>query len=112
MVHHPLLIPISSFPAPPLEASSVVVLDGGIYVIGGRIKGKLLLLDCRTHTWRHVPSMGVARAAAAAEVVGGKIYVCGGCLDPESSNWAEVFDPKTQTWDPLPPMPDPEMRLQ
>ena len=35
-------------------------------------------------------------------VLGEKIYVMGGCRPDESTNWAEVFDPKTQTWEPLP----------
>ncbi|CAA7061643.1 unnamed protein product [Microthlaspi erraticum] len=111
-----LLSPIASLRFQPPEASSVVAVDWGIYVIGGRIKGKLSpqvhLLDCLTHTWRRAPSMGAARSRAAAGVVGGKIYVFGGCPDPNSSKWAEVFDPKTQTWDSLPPTPDTTIRHQ
>lgn len=79
----PLLIPSPPSQAP--EASSVVVLDWGIYVIDGSIKGKPIsdvwLLDCRTHTWHYIPSMAVPRASAAAGVIGGKIYVFGGCRD-------------------------------
>ncbi|CAL9228200.1 unnamed protein product [Arabidopsis halleri] len=108
-----LLIPIPSWHLQPPEASSVVAVDWGIYVIGGRIEGKctkaVQLLDCRTHKWHRVPSMGVARGSPAVGVVGGKIYVLGGCRDPDSSNWAEVFDPKTQTWESL-PMPDQTIR--
>ncbi|ESQ32344.1 hypothetical protein EUTSA_v10004132mg [Eutrema salsugineum] len=104
------LIPIPSFPSQSREGSSVVALDSAIYVIGGLIKGKpisdVLLLDCRTHTWRHIPSMGVARAYPAAAVVEGKIYVVGGCKFKDYSlSWGEVFDPKTQTWGSLPPIP-------
>uniref|UniRef100_A0A1J3I9H2 Putative F-box/kelch-repeat protein n=1 Tax=Noccaea caerulescens TaxID=107243 RepID=A0A1J3I9H2_NOCCA len=102
-------IPSPSFPIPS-EGSAVVALDSAIYVIGGLIKGSrtsdVLRLDCRTHRWRHVPSMGVARASAAAAVVDGKIYVLGGCrFDDESLSWGEVFDTRTQTWESLPPMP-------
>ncbi|CAA7022753.1 unnamed protein product [Microthlaspi erraticum] len=97
------LIPIPSLPSQPPEASSVVALDWGIYVIGGLINGKptsdVWLLDCRTHTWRSVPSMEVARANAATGVVDGKIYVLGGC---DNVKWGESFDPKTQTWKTLP----------
>ncbi|KAL1190417.1 putative F-box/kelch-repeat protein [Cardamine amara subsp. amara] len=57
--------------------------------------------------------MAVPRAAAAAAVLGGKIYVFGGCWGKkvDSLDWAEVFDPKTQTWDTLPPMPDRDIRM-
>ncbi|CAA7035973.1 unnamed protein product [Microthlaspi erraticum] len=99
----PDLIPISSLPSQAPEAFSVVAVDWGIYVMGGMIKGKatsdVWLLDCRSHTWRSVPSMGVARAYAAAGVVDGKIYVLGGC--DVVGKLGEVFDPKTQTWKTL-----------
>ncbi|KAH0900491.1 hypothetical protein HID58_039994 [Brassica napus] len=83
----------------------------GIYVIGGFKNTDVrtpdvLLLDCRNNTWRELPPMAVGRAAAAAGVVGGKIYVFGGCEEVDSSNWAEVFDPKTNTWETLAPMQD------
>ncbi|KAH0915802.1 hypothetical protein HID58_030248, partial [Brassica napus] len=106
------LIPIPSFPTQPETLSSLVALDWGIYVIGGFKDGEdvrspdVLLLDCRTNTWRKVPSMSVGRAAAAAGVIDGKIYVFGGCEELSSPNWAEVFDPNTQTWETLVPMDD------
>ncbi|WZZ23512.1 hypothetical protein YC2023_006913 [Brassica napus] len=113
-----LMTPIPPCPSShPLKGFSVGSLECGIYVIGGSIKRKreyfrssdplsssVLLLDCRTHTWRQVPSMKVARCGAAAGVVDGKIYVLGGCKYNET--YGEVFDSKTQTWTPLPPVPD------
>ncbi|XP_048598811.1 F-box/kelch-repeat protein At4g39560-like [Brassica napus] len=102
------LVPIPSLPSQPVEASSVVVLDSSIYVIGGLIDGEkrtsdVWSLDCRTHVWHPVPSMEAARAYGAAGVVDGKIYVFGGC--DVHDDCGEVFDPNTQTWDNLPPMP-------
>ncbi|CAH8369265.1 unnamed protein product [Eruca vesicaria subsp. sativa] len=106
------LIPIPSSPSQPETFSSFVPLDWGIYVIGGFKDGDVRssdvsLLDCRTNTWRKVPSMSVARATAAAGVVDGKIYVFGGCQELNSSNWAEVFDPKAQMWETFEPVSDP-----
>ncbi|CAN6910488.1 unnamed protein product [Brassica oleracea] len=96
------LIPIPSFPSQPQTFSSFVALDWGIYVIGGFKNTDVrtpdvLLLDCRNNTWRELPPMAVGRAAAAAGVVGEEVV---------SSNWAEVFDPKTNTWETLAPMQD------
>lgn len=75
-----LMSPIPSFPFQPPRTSTVVTLDWGIYVIGGfALNGKptsdVLHLDCRTNTWRLVPSMRVARFSPGAGVVDGKICV-------------------------------------
>lgn len=48
--------------------------------------------------------MRVGREFAAAGVVGGRIYVMGGCVVDNwsrSMNWAEVFDPVTGSWAPV-----------
>jgi len=55
-----------------------------------------------TGNGRKAPSMMVGRMEPHVCVLGEKIYVMGGCRPDESTNWAEVFDPKTQTWEPLP----------
>ncbi|CAH8382793.1 unnamed protein product [Eruca vesicaria subsp. sativa] len=90
----------------PEEGSSVVAHGSGIYIIGGMIGGKrssrFFFLDGRFHTWSNLPCMGEDRAFAVAGVVDGKIYVFGGCEDPNSDKWGEVFDIEKQTWDVLP----------
>ncbi|CAH8273117.1 unnamed protein product [Arabidopsis lyrata] len=62
-------------------------------------KTRVSILDCQTHTWHEAPSMQVKQYYPHANVVDGKIYVAGSCVKPKSSNWMEVFDPKTQTWE-------------
>ncbi|KAG2238460.1 hypothetical protein Bca52824_092302 [Brassica carinata] len=49
--------------------------------------------------------MGVARKRPESALIDGKIYVVGG-ETKESSSWPEVFDLKSQTWNPLPSLND------
>ncbi|KAL1207115.1 F-box/kelch-repeat protein [Cardamine amara subsp. amara] len=60
--------------------------------------------------WRRAPNMSVARTNPVACALDGKIYVMGGCDADETARWGEVFDTKTQTWEPLPD-PGPELRF-
>ncbi|WZZ30859.1 hypothetical protein YC2023_014260 [Brassica napus] len=66
------LVPVRSYFYQPLDAAPM----------GGRIGGRA--------------------SSTASGVVDGEIYILGGCDDRNSSRWGEVFDPKKQTWDPLP----------
>ncbi|XP_010516012.1 PREDICTED: F-box/kelch-repeat protein At5g49000-like [Camelina sativa] len=88
---------------PPVRSSNLVAVGSNIYNIGGSIYNvplsKVSILDCRSHTWREGPSMQVERYWSVVNVLDEKIYVAGGCQDYNSSNWMEVFDPKTQTWE-------------
>ncbi|XP_023633309.1 F-box/kelch-repeat protein At5g49000 isoform X2 [Capsella rubella] len=54
-----------------------------------------------SHTRHEAPRMRMKRSHPAVNVVDGKIYVAGGLEmeDSKSSNWMEVFDPKTQSWE-------------
>ncbi|RID57888.1 hypothetical protein BRARA_F01230 [Brassica rapa] len=62
-----------------------------------------------THAWREAPRMKVARDNPMVAILDGKIYVVGGCKADETTNWAEVFDTNTQTWESL---PDPGAELR
>ncbi|ESQ38272.1 hypothetical protein EUTSA_v10029356mg [Eutrema salsugineum] len=96
-------IPIPSPCLPVVRSSSIVAVDSKIYITGGyeHSSSSVSVLDCRFNTWQEAPSMRVKRSGdSTASLVDGKIYVAGGCEeDVSSSNWVEVFDPKTQTWE-------------
>ncbi|KAG2313252.1 hypothetical protein Bca52824_024809 [Brassica carinata] len=88
----------------PESGSSFVAVAWGIYIIGGLVNGKptseVTLFDCFDHKWYAIPPMKMARASASACRIDDKIYVFGGCGDDvDSSNWAEVYDLDTLTWD-------------
>ncbi|KAG2279621.1 hypothetical protein Bca52824_050841 [Brassica carinata] len=80
--------------------SSFVVIDWGIFIIGGIRNGEptsdVFFLDCFEHSWNRLQSMYVPRASATACLIGKKIYVFGGCGDEaDSFNWVLfVFTPK------------------
>ncbi|KAG7552913.1 F-box-like domain superfamily [Arabidopsis thaliana x Arabidopsis arenosa] len=100
-----ILVPIPTSNSPPTQWLNLVSVGSNIYTVGGSfvngLSSRVSILDCQTHTWREAPSMRLERYNPSANVVDGKIYVAGGCKDLESSNWMEVFDPKTQTWEPV-----------
>lgn len=60
------------------------------------------------HTWKtDVPVMGVTRTAMATVVIGGRMMVFGGRNHNSVMASCEAFDPTTNKWSPLPPMPTP-----
>ncbi|KAJ4888572.1 putative F-box/kelch-repeat protein [Raphanus sativus] len=62
----------------------------------------LLFRNKGSETIHEAPCMKVARTNPVAGIIDGKIYVMGGCSANEATSWAEVFDTKTQVWEPLP----------
>ncbi|TRZ51781.1 MAG: hypothetical protein D4S01_04105, partial [Dehalococcoidia bacterium] len=92
----------------------VAVVEGKIYAIGGT-NGSYLntneMYDPTTNTWTTKKSMPTARKGHAIAVYQNKIYVIGGVIgssDPVSSGYTgvtEVYDPLTDTWETMEPMP-------
>ena len=104
------------------------VVDGKIYVIGGRVAGvpdantfddyvdtnNVDVFDTRTRTWSRAVDAPTARNSHAAAVIDGKIYVVGGRQNIKGSGGhvrivnvkaLEVYDPKTDRWQTKADMP-------
>ncbi|EOA25395.1 hypothetical protein CARUB_v10018727mg [Capsella rubella] len=101
------LKPVPSFPHQHPKSSSVVSIGSDIYIIGGVVNGlrsnRVLSLNGRTHQWLILPNMLQPREAPAADVIDGKIYVIGGSGSNFIQDVGEVYDPNTQTWEPILP---------
>lgn len=94
------LKPLPPFPYRHHPVSPTVVSTSSeVYLVGGLVNRKknrrVFVLDCRSHQWRRLPQMRVARGRyPAAGLVGGKLHVLGGC-----ESLGEVYDPKTGAWE-------------
>ncbi|MGH3004342.1 MAG: Kelch repeat-containing protein [Gaiellaceae bacterium] len=94
-----------------VENPAVVALDGKLYVFGGSTDAfsgavaSAAVFDPAMSEWTMLSSMQTARGGAAAEEIGGKIYVVGG-MDGAGASLAsvEVYDPATDTWSTAAPM--------
>jgi len=102
---------LSSMPTARHHAGSAVV-DGDIYVIGGRLTGSLInvdvnekyspILDEWTTDLEPMPSK---RSGLAATSVNGSIYVLGGEQNRGTFDSNERYDTVTDTWTEELPMP-------
>ncbi len=108
-------------PMPTARAGAVAaVIDDGIFVIGGRLStsgpcsggpyiGTVEKYDVDTDTWSTVAPLPSPRSDLTAVAHGGKVFVFGGCTgaasSPSVTNEVDVYDPQTDTWTTLTPMP-------
>jgi len=90
------------------------VADGKLYAIGGRTgpTAAVEAFDPVTNTWATVASLSVPRGGLGAASVGGLIYAVGGRDGFQFGQGTifgtnEVYDPSTDTWTALAPMPTP-----
>ncbi|XP_010418775.1 PREDICTED: putative F-box/kelch-repeat protein At2g29800 [Camelina sativa] len=93
---------------PPMYPGCTAVTIGHkIYVMGGfnvrlnRPVRTVVVINCRSHTYRQLQSMKRDRCFAASGVIDGKIYVVGG-REKRYYDWVEVFDVETETWETVP----------
>ena len=110
---------------------STAVVDGKIYLIGGtpfqNRRGPYGLstvevYDPKTNRWEQVADMPTLRTSTETAVINGTIYVCGGYngIDNRADNlWqnrvpqymatVDTYNPETEEWSDIPPMPTPFM---
>jgi N-acetylneuraminic acid mutarotase len=94
----------------PRRAHAAVALDGKLYVVGGVVEGQTL----RAPTWAYDPATGewhrdladipTYREHLAAVVADGAILAIGG-RGTQSVDAVERYDPATNTWTGLAPIP-------
>ncbi len=100
--------------------AAIGVVNGRIYVAGGRVGAAFIApstdisvveeYDPATDTWSPaLARMPTARSALAAGVIGGRIVIAGGEFqDPTmmaTFRVVEAYDPASNTWATLPPLP-------
>ena len=105
---------INKAPMPtPRAAVALVAVEGVLYAIGGTNFGASTAVeayDPKTDTWIPRAPMPTARVGPAAAVVDGMVYAAGGDrgFDPIATralSVVEAYDPSTDTWSSVPPMP-------
>jgi N-acetylneuraminic acid mutarotase len=101
------------------DHAGVIAVDGKIHVIGGRTAGYTDLVklhdvyDPKTDTWQSAAPLPTARSGGAIVYYQGLIlYVGGECRRPKAGGGGEGFaeneayDPKTDKWMTLAPIPE------
>jgi N-acetylneuraminic acid mutarotase len=90
------------------------VVAGKIHVVGGRVPGNMELTtheiyDRETGRWASGPPLPTGRSGIAVVAHGERVYVFGGetvrALASKTFDEGERFDPVTERWERLPPMP-------
>ncbi len=97
----------------PLYAFNAATLGNKIYAIGGRGKEEghdryAYVYDAVKDSWEVKKEPMFPRSNHAVAALGDKIYVFGG---NDSPNKAELYDPGTDSWKELAPIPSPRMHI-
>jgi N-acetylneuraminic acid mutarotase len=93
----------------PKTTPRVVAINGKLYVYGfdqgatqSSFVPRLSIYDPATNTWSIGRSPNLIRAFASVGVIGGKMYVAGGCLMSDCrvgiTNQLEIYDPENDSW--------------
>jgi N-acetylneuraminic acid mutarotase len=102
------------------------LIDNKIYVVGGRIGSTFIIglsnnvstnevYDVAKDTWASVLGMPTPRSGVGVAVLNGRMHVLGGeaYINDLVGTYRthEAYDPKTNAWERLPPMPTPRHGL-
>jgi N-acetylneuraminic acid mutarotase len=94
------------------NAAATDPVTGTVYSVGGIDDGfdtvaRGYSYNPATAKWTQLPDMAYSRDAAAAAVIGGKLYVTGGYDLPDNINQPalEIYDPRTGLWSAGAPIP-------
>lgn len=97
----------------PRSGGGKAVIDGKIYVAGGRPPGgsAFEVYDPATDTWEQLPDLPTQRNHLAMVALNGRVVVAGGRFGPgagaERTDVVEIYDPATRTWSRGAPLPAP-----
>lgn len=96
----------------PLGAATAQSIGGDLYVAGGLdgavSHAELWVLHAGSSTWAPAAAMSSARHGAASTVIGERLYVFGGTREGGAAlALAEVYDPASNEWTALAPLPAP-----
>ena len=97
----------------PRSGGGKAVIDGKIYVAGGRPPGgsAFEVYDPTTDKWEKLPDLPTQRNHLAMVALNGKIIVAGGRTGPgamaERVSVVEIYDPATRRWTKGAPLPAP-----
>jgi len=111
---------VTKAPAPTARGwPGAEIVDGTLYVIGGADVGRSFATvdayDIKSNTWSSKAPMSTPRSEMATGVLNGIIYVAGG-LTPTgrhtygASSAVEAYNPVTNTWTTLAPLPTPRIK--
>ncbi|MEV5986628.1 carboxypeptidase regulatory-like domain-containing protein [Streptomyces sp. NPDC052051] len=87
-------------------------INGKLYVSGGwgasgDPDAKTEVYDPATNTWSTAASSPKPYAGAGSAVLGGKLYVVGGCTSSCGTTDATVYDPASDSWSAIASYPEP-----
>ncbi|GAA5530063.1 kelch repeat-containing protein [Herpetosiphon gulosus] len=88
------------------HSHSAQVWNQRLYLFGGTgtSAGKVQIYQPSSNSWSQGTAMPFATMAASSALIDGKIYVAGGIVSGNTTNYHAAYDPTTNTWANLPSM--------